>query len=944
MAGSSRIKGITIEIDGETTGLQKALSNITQESMDIQKELKDVDRLLKFDPGNTEALAQKQKLLAQQIEVTSKKLEGLKNAQDQVEKQFASGDIGEDQYRSFRREIEYTEGSIKKLKQSLGKIDNGSSVKSIKTDLSQVSEEADNAGESVKGLGSELTNLVAGAAAGVGISEVVEKAFDTSSLNTKIDISFNVPEESKESVKEAINVVSSYGVDAESALEGIRRQWALNKDASDESNSAVVKGAATIVAAYGDVDFTELIQETNELSKTLGISNEDAIALTYSLLNMGFPPDQIDIISEYGTQLKMAGFNAQEIQAIMAAGVDTGTWNIDNLLDGIKEGRIKLAEFGVAVDDTTASLLEGTNISKEQLQSWGQQVAKGGTEGTKAMQDVSNALMGVSDETTRNALGVAIFGTKWEDQGTKITEAILGMDEHLNTTTENQNNLNNAVGSMDSDPMVQLQKAMADLKLALAPLLQIIAEVIGKFAQWVSDNPKLAATIAGIVTTLGILLGIVAGLAPIITMITSILPLLTGSFAAIAAPVLIVIGVIAALVAVGVLLYQNWDTIKAKAAEIWEGIKAAVGSAIDGIVNFFTVTIPEAINSMISWFQSLPEQFAALWETIKTAFTTGWEAIVTFFTESIPAWIESVGQWFLQLPDKIAYALGYALGKIIEWGTNAWNYLTTNVPKWIDGVTKFFSELPGKIWTWLVGVVTNLGTWGSNVVSWISTNVSAWITNIVTFFSELPSKIWTWLVNVVTNVKTWGANMLTEAKTGMQNVFNGIVNTFTNLPSKMLEIGKNIVAGIKNGIKAAWDGMVGWIGGLCDSFVNGVKDALDIHSPSRVMEALGEYTGQGFQIGIASTVGDISKQADALANAAIPNVQTSDYSVSTNGLNTSNLTGLTGNNLDVILAKMDSLVEVFNNMGIYLDTSKVGKLVAPTVSSNLAFSSGRKGF
>ena len=155
----------------------------------------------------------------------------------------------------------------------------------------------------------------------MGIGEIIEKSLETSSVNTQIDISFNVPEESKQSVKDSISTVTTYGVDAEAALEGVRRQWALNKDASDESNSAVVTGAATIVAAYGDVDFTELIQETNELSKTLGISDEDALALTYSLLQMGFPPDQLDIITEYGTQLHNAGYNAQEIQAIKDRGV-----------------------------------------------------------------------------------------------------------------------------------------------------------------------------------------------------------------------------------------------------------------------------------------------------------------------------------------------------------------------------------------------------------------------------------------------------------------------------------------------------------------------------------------------------------------------------------------------------------------------------------------------
>ena len=105
MAGD-RIKGITIEIDGQTTGLKKALDGIISQSISIQKELTDVNRLLKFDPGNTAALAQKQELLSKQIEVTSQKLKGLKDAQSQVEEQFKSGKIGEDQYRAFQREIQ----------------------------------------------------------------------------------------------------------------------------------------------------------------------------------------------------------------------------------------------------------------------------------------------------------------------------------------------------------------------------------------------------------------------------------------------------------------------------------------------------------------------------------------------------------------------------------------------------------------------------------------------------------------------------------------------------------------------------------------------------------------------------------------------------------------------------------------------------------------------
>lgn len=963
MAGSSRIKGITIEIDGETTGLQKALSNITQESIDIQKELKDVERLLKFDPGNTEALAQKQKLLAQQIEVTSKKLEGLKDAQDQVEQQFSRGDIGEDQYRAFRREIEYTEGSLKKLKQSLSKIDDGSNVDKLKKDMKELGDSTDEAEDKVGELRSGLSQLVIGAATGVGISEVIEDAFDTSSLNTKLSISMELDESSQQAVKEAINNITSYGVDAEAALEGVRRQWALNKDASAESNAEVVKGAAAIVASYGDVDFTELIQEANELSSNLGITDQEALALTYSLLKIGFPPDQLDIITEYGSQLARAGYSAEEIQAIMAAGVETGTWNIDVLLDGLKEGRIVMSEIAQGVGPELEELFAQIDISGKQLSDWGKAIAAGGTEGSVAMQELAKAVSDIDDATLQNQIGTTIWGTLWEENGTKITDTILGMNDNLKTAEQNQNNLNDAISKLDSDPMVQFQQAMADLKLALAPLLGVIADIIGKFAEWISNNPTLAATITAITVTLSILIGILTGVVPLITTIISLAGTMSVTVGAVALPVLAVVAAITALVAAGVLVYKNWDTIKAKAAEIWEGIKTTVGNAINGIVNFFTVTIPAALQSLLDFVSSnwqnlllmLVNPIAGIFTllytncdgfrefinnfitNVKEVLVQGWEAIVTFFTESVPAWIESVVNWFLELPGKLAYALGYALGAIIQWGVNTVNYLTTNVPQWIESISNWFSQLPGKIATWLANVINNFVTWGANVVSWISTNVSMWITNIVTYFSQLPGKIATWLTNVVNNVKTWGTNMLSTAKSSMQQVFNGIVDTFKNLPNKMLEIGKNIVAGIKNGIKAAWDGMVGWIGDLCDSFVNGVKDALDIHSPSRVMKQLGVYTGEGFKIGMESTVNSISKQADNLARAAIPDVKDS-YTVGTSFADNNTVNNIS--NIDKILSKMDQLAEAFNVV-LKMDSRIVAKATARHIDEELAFMASR---
>lgn len=575
MASRKRIKGITITLDGETKGLDKALQDVNKRSRDLQSELREVNNALKFNPDNVELLAQKQRILTEQIENTTEKLERLRSVQKQVEEQYARGDIGAEQYRAFRREIIKTESQLDGFKKELAAIDDIQSPKNLKKDFQEVTKEVEQAKEEIKNVGSELTNMIAGAAAGVGIAEIIEQSLDLSKLDTKIDITFDIPEESKAAVKEAINVVTSYEIDVEEALEGVRRQWALNADASDEANARIVKGAAVIASAYAGLDFTELIQEINEIAGELEITDEEALGLVNSLLKIGFPPEQIDIIAEYGQQLRRAGYEAEDIQAIMAAGVRTDTWNIDNLLDGLKEGRIRMAEFGEEVPKAMGELLDKAGISKKQFQEWGQAVAKGGEEGLIAMQQVVQAVAKIEDETTKNAIATQIWGTMWEDQGENIIETLMGIDENLMYTEENQELLNQTIEQMSADPAVQLKEALGQIKIALEPLLLWIADFVSKIAEWIEENPKLAATITAIVTVLAILSGLLMGLMPIITGLSAAAMALNMGLLPMAGIVLGIIAAIAALIAIGVALWKNWDTIKEKANEAWENIKQA---------------------------------------------------------------------------------------------------------------------------------------------------------------------------------------------------------------------------------------------------------------------------------------------------------------------------------------------------------------------------------
>ena len=580
------LKGITVEIGGDTTDLSNALKDINSESRTVGSELSQVNRLLKFNPESVELLAQRETLLNQQIEVTTRRLETLRSVEGQVREQFARGDIGAEQMRAFEREIIAAEGRLNHFE-------------------SQARTSSRNVNEAFRVMGEGVKGAIMGAVAGQGLKEVVQQSIEAAHLQTQIKVGFNVPPEGMAAINQAVTSIKAYGVDGEEALNAVRTQWALNGEQSSAVNQKIISEAGMIAQSYQGIDLNELINKTYQMSKSLGVSQEQAMGMTNTLLKMGFPTDQLDIITEYGQQLQRAGYNAQQIQGIMAAGVKTGDWNIDNLLDGLKEGRLRMAVFGQQVNKSTEQLLQGTNISAKQLQSWGKDVAAGGEKGTVAMSSVAQALLKVDDKTKQNALGVAIFGTKWEDNGTKIMDAIAGANTQAGNMDKNLKQMGADTKTLNADPMVAMNKALGDMQTSLIPLMTSIAGFVTKIAEWVDKNPKLAATIAAVVVGIGILVAILGALGGAIGFVEAVaLPLEISVGALIGIFALVVVAIVA-VVAIGVLLYQHWDHIKAKASELvanikvqWEAFKASTETKFNeakqkitdiwnGIMNFF---------------------------------------------------------------------------------------------------------------------------------------------------------------------------------------------------------------------------------------------------------------------------------------------------------------------------------------------------------------------
>lgn len=192
-----------------------------------------------------------------------------------------------------------------------------------------------------------------------------------------------------------------------------------------------------------------------------------------------------------------------------------------------------------------------------------------------------------------------------------------------------------------------------------------------------------------------------------------------------------------------------------------------------------------------------------LWQNIKDIFFTVWDAVKSFFTEKIPEMFNNFLQWFIALPDNIAYWLGYALGKIIAW--------CITLPEKAREAGKAFLE------------------------------------NVINFFKNLPSNIATWLLNAVTKVSEWKLKLREKGAEAAKGLLTAVVDGLKGLPGKMLEIGGNIVKGLWQGIQ----NMIGWFKDKIHNFfsgiIDGVKDTLDINSPSKKFAWIGKMCIEGFE-------------------------------------------------------------------------------------------------
>lgn len=254
---ADRIKGITIEIGGDTTALSKALSGVNKEISTTQKQLRDVERLLKLDPGNVTLLEQKQRLLAESVEQTKQKLDSLKNAEKQVQQQFAQGKVSQAQYDALQREIVATEAELRKAEKaaaetadSVQKIDE-KPVEELADAAQDAEKSLDKAGEKAQGLASKISTTAG------KVSDTFKPA-TTAAVGLAGALYATVP--ATEELRSDLSKLDANAQDNSVSVDAAREAWRAFAIQSGETDSAVEATSNLLQAGFTESNLQKAVE------------------------------------------------------------------------------------------------------------------------------------------------------------------------------------------------------------------------------------------------------------------------------------------------------------------------------------------------------------------------------------------------------------------------------------------------------------------------------------------------------------------------------------------------------------------------------------------------------------------------------------------------------------------------------------------------------------
>lgn len=717
--------------------------------------------------------------------------------------------------------------------------------------------------------------------------EMLEKAAKDAGATTQFSASQSA---------EALNFLALAGYDAEKAVQTL--PTVLNLAAAGGMELGEASDMVTdAMSALGDKAGTAE-SFVDKLAKTSQKSNTSVAQLGQAILTVGGTAkvlsggvDEMNtvlgILADNGIKGAEGGTALRNMILSLTAPTDTAADAIKSLGLNVLDANGNMRPLNDIFNDlngTLSTMTQGEQtqvlnkiFNKVDLKSVNALLANSGERFDELSGYIANcdgAAADMAETMNDNLQGkMTILGSSLEGLGIQIYEKLEGpLKTAADTAIESLGNIAESLNSGDLGGSIdKLAEAFGNMITKIAEGVETWLPRIITALTWLLENSNTIATGIIAIGTAMLTLKVANAITAVVNAfkawklanegVTAAQWLLNAAMSA--NPIGLVIAAVAGLVAGIIYLWNTNEGFRNACISAWNAIKEVAISVWGGICDFFTVTIPDAWNSLVSWFKGIPEWFKGIWDSVLAVFQEWGMNIELFFTETIPTAIQSVIDWFNQLPEKIGYALGYALGSIIQWGVDTWNYLVTNVPIWIENVVKFFSELPGKIWTWLVNTYDKVTTWGSNMFNKAKEVGTNFINNIINWFKQLPGQISSWLSNTIAKVSEFATNLGNKARQAGSNMVNNIINAVKNLPSQMASIGSSIVQGVWNGITSMGSWLTSKVSSFFSGIVDGAKKALKINSPSKVFrDEVGKYMAQGVGVGFEDETKNVQKSME----------------------------------------------------------------------------------
>ncbi len=899
---ANRIKGITVEIGGDTTKLQTALKGVNTEIRNTQSQLKDVEKLLKLDPGNTELMAQKHRLLGDAVRETKEKLETLKTAAEQTNDALARGEISQSQYDALQREIIETENNLRDLERQAGQ----SAVALQK--IAATGEKLKTVGSAIEGVGQKLMPVTA-AVGGLGAAAVkVASDFDSA-------------------MSQVAAVSGATGKDLEALRDKAREMGSKTKFSASEAAEAMNYMA---MAGWKTNDMLSGIEGIMNLAAASG---EDLATTS-------------DIVTDALTALGLSAEDSGHFADILAAASSNANTNVSMMGETFKYCAPVAGALGFSAEDTAEAigLMANAGIKSSQA---GTAMRSMMTNLTGEVKFVGDAFGELTIQTTNTdgsmrSLGDiladcrAAFAQMSESEKAANAEALVGKNAMsgflavMNAAPGDIEKLNSAINNCDgtaekmaatmqdnlAGQLTILKSQLEELAISIGEILMpYIRQIVGwiqGLVDWLNSldegTKKIIVTVALVAAALGpvlIVIGKVVGaIGTIMTVVPQIASAISGVIAFVSGTVIPAISAvvaaigwvplaIAAVVAILVVLYNKCEWFREAVNAIWTQIKEFFVSAWEVICSFFTETIPNAWNSLVSFFQGIPAWWSGLWQSVGDFFGNIWTNMM-----NNPV-LTGIVDMIRSLWENLSTTLQGVWNGIKTAASGAWelikNVVLGPVLLLIDLVTGNFTKLKedaaniwnniknaaSNIWNGIKQVVGSLAQGLANHVSILLTGLKNTIANIWTAIKNTASSAWNGLKNLVSsiasNLKQAAVNAFKAMVSGIrsalsslgsvvQSGFQSAISFITSLPGKALEWGKDFINGIADGIRSAIGNVVNAVSDVADKIRSFLHFSVPDEGPLTDYESWMPDFMSGLAKGIEKSRGMVKKAVSGVAS------------------------------------------------------------------------------